>query len=170
LRGPDALDEASLELQHALTAHPDTQTTCRPFGGGGGRYPCGLFASPIPLHQHSPVGAGGGGAGGKVTTAAVFHASTATFGYVDLGKTQDGRAQRTTISGSTTISALQYALQHVETKLHAKAFVHHYRRYGVEDDDIADACLRGWELLAAYGGAAEMSCAANEDGEGDPLE
>jgi hypothetical protein len=151
LRGRGAFDEGSRELMHALSTHHHSS------GGGarrrsGGALPSsvlgdgayGLLASETPrIDDVDGGGAGGEGyrrGDGRDTFAAVFHSSPSIFRSSSLSTT----------GGGGGVGGLEHALGRVQGMLQEKAFVHHYARYGLGDDDMRNSCIRCWELLEAY--------------------
>jgi hypothetical protein len=74
---------------------------------------------------------------------AAFHSSMAPFGSFSSHMT----AFYTTPRTGTLLSG---ALAHVEAMLDVRAFTHHFTRYGVSVDDIKDATVRAWSVVADY--------------------
>ncbi|CUG89389.1 delta tubulin, putative [Bodo saltans] len=152
LRGRGSRDEGSRELMHALAMHHGA--AARPSQGGGSRSGLpysvfgdgayGLLASETPriddVHADSDASGGVGyrRGDGRDTSSAVFHTSPSIFRSSTLS------------SPSANGGGLEHSLGRVQGMLQEKAFVHHYSRYGVSDDDIQNACIRCWELLEAY--------------------
>lgn len=63
-----------------------------------------------------------------------------------------GTSAHCSLFGATTqfSDSLQNALRKAEVMLEARAFLHHFERYGVAEDDLHDACLRCWEVATTY--------------------